>query len=495
MKKMKQILARSFVSAVITVSASHAVANPTADYFARFKYTMAEAIELLQKADGKPMADVVEARNLLDDMGYWKRVRQDSVLHFTPELKAQVEAQFKYLEKAYSYETGDLVWIKTEGPQDRAYGIGQVNHRAQIVDHAQVSGVDYYTVDVYVDGPSKMAPHMGTFYNGQKGNVIYYGPNYSLEKTTKILTKAELDTLNSPASSLPQDKAGEVLDWQNDQVWRDKLEQFKVKMTAKNFEINYTAPASAIEKQQQELMLDIFRHFKMNRNAPSNSGKGIGMRACGGGVCFDQALVLSYAIQALGQTSGIKAFNLNGTTVNPQGGHGFVRYDLKTNPQTITFDKVFPYELWEEALQKNKAAIKAGTTTEINLTLPPEKATYKGVDVKTSTWSGISDPGWADYGVTPDFFARMSVAQALNPLPIDSNRAVHGLSAQRNLVEVAQQLHAKGPMNTFVQQAAVVLDVNSRAKIIEEIKQGKKLKSALQDHLGAGLSCSRVFEF
>lgn len=491
-KMMKKTIAMTLLSAVIAQAVS---ANTTADYFARFKYTLPEAIELLKKADGKPMATAVEARNLLDDLGYWKQVRQESVLHFTPELQAKIEAQFKYLQRAYTYESGDLVWVKSEGAHDRAYGIGQVNHRAQIMDHAQVNGVDYYSVDVYVDGPDKMAQRQGTFYDGRKGNVIYYGANYELTKVTKIMTKAELDTLNSPASSLPEDKMGEVLDWQKDQVWRDKLEQFKSKMAQKNFEIDFRANGADVEQKQQDLMLEIFRHFKMNRNAPSNSGKGIGMRACGGGVCFDQALVLSYAIQGVGQSLGIKAYNLNGTTVNPQGGHGFVRYDLKTNTQTVNFDKVFAYELWEEALQKNKAAIKAGDMTEINIKLPPEKATYKGIDIKTSTWSGISDPGWADYGITADFFARMSVSQALNPLPIDSNRAVNGMSSQRNLVDVAQQINAKGPLNTFRPQAAVAMDSVARTKVAEELKRGKKLQHALEDHFGGAMSCGRVLGF
>lgn len=299
MKKIREILSKTVLSAAVTLAASQSFANATADYFARFKYTLPEAIELLKKADGKPMADITEARNLLDDLGYWKTVRQESVLHFTPELQQKIEAQFRYLQKAFTYEAGDLVWVKADGTHDKTYGVGQVNHRAQIVDHAQVDGTDFYTVETYVDGAEKMVQKTGTLYDGRKGNIIYYGPNYELKKVTKILTKAELDQLNSPASSLPKDNAGEVLDWQHDQVWRDKLEQFKSKMAQKNFEIDFRSSSADVEKKQQDLMLEIFRHFKMNRNAPSNNGKGIGLRSCGGGICFDQALVLSYAIQAV----------------------------------------------------------------------------------------------------------------------------------------------------------------------------------------------------
>jgi hypothetical protein len=448
--------------------------NPTADYFARFKYDLDGALEVLKKADGKPMADAHDARNLLDDLGYWSVVRNDTTLKFTPELQAKIEAQYKYLKKAFTYEVGDLVWVTAESPAEKPYGIGQVNHRAQIADHMVIDGTDLYKVDVYVDGSAKMVQRQGTLYDGRKGTIVYYGPGYQLEKITKVLTRAELDKVNSPASSLPKDNMGEVLDWAGDKVWRDKLEDFKSKLAKTNFEIDFRKSPAEIEAKQQELMLEIFRHFKMNRNAPSNSGKGIGLRACGGGVCFDQALVLAYAVQAVGQTSGIKALNLNGTTVNPMGGHGFVRYDLKTNPQAITFDKVFSYDLWEAEFAKRQKIVKDGGVPQLDFEFPEGKATYEGVKVKTSTWIGISDPGWADYGITPDFFARVPFVKALNPIPIDSNRAVNGLSSQRNLSDVAQQLQAKGPLNTHVPQKLITLDQNLRKSLLEEWEQKKK---------------------
>lgn len=456
----------------LLLSLSTAVANPTADYFARFKYTLAEALDVLKNADGKPMADAIEARNLLDDMGYWSLVRNQSVLKLTPELKNKIEAHYSYLQKAYSYEAGDLVWVKAENAQEKAYGVGDVNHRAQIKKHMRIDGTDYYEVEVYVDGANQMSKRQGTFYDGRKGDIVYYSPNYQLTKVTKVINKVEMDALNSPASSLPVDNVGEVLDWAKDQVWRDKLEAFKSKMASKNFEIDFTQPPQEIEKKQQELMLELFRHFKMNRNAPSNNGRGIGLRSCGGGVCFDQALVLTFGIQALGQTLGIKAYNLNGTTVNPLGGHGFVRYDLKTNLQEVIFDRVFPYELWESEYNKRKAALKdPNATLEVDFDLPPEKAIYKGVSVRTKTWTGISDPGWADYGVTPDFFARVSVNKALNPLPVDSNRAVNGLSSQRSLSEVSEKIQARGPLNTYSVQQNKSLDSVGRAKIAELFKK------------------------
>lgn len=264
-------------------------------------------------------------------------------------------------------------------------------------------------------------------------------------------------------------------------------------MANSGFEIDFRADPKIIEQKQQDLMLQIFRFFKMNRNAPSNNGRGIGLRSCGGGVCFDQALVLTAAIQAVGQTLGIKAFNLNGTTVNPMGGHGFVRYDLKTVPRYMTFDKVFPYEAWEELHAKKKHDPKlSGGVLVIDYKLPSTLATYPGVKVKTSTWTGISDPGWADYGITPDFFARMAVGEALNPLPVDSNRAVHGMSSSRSLSDVAQTLNAKGPLNTYRPQRP--LDNDLKLKLSREIENGKNLFEAIQIAKNSDVrSCSQVF--
>jgi hypothetical protein len=221
----------------------------------------------------------------------------------------------------------------------------------------------------------------------------------------------------------------------------------------------------------------------MDRNARSQTGQGIGKRACGGGVCFDQALVLNYAIQGLGQTLGIKSYNLNGTTVNPMGGHGFVRYDLKTFPQEVVFDQVFPFELWEEEfVKRNRQMVKNGFVQN-NVTLADELATYPGIKLATSTWTGISDPGWADYGITPDFFARVPVGKALNPIPIDSNRAVNGLSSQRSLVDVAQNLQAKGPLATYTEQKITTLEKIDRERYQEELEKGSSLKSTLEKDL------------
>lgn len=493
---METLMKRIFYSLLVALLVSaKSYATQAADYFARFKYNVADAISLLKKADGQPLSSNIEAKNLLDDMGYWKVVRSSGVFHFTPDLEKNIKAQYQYLQKAFSYEAGDLVWMQAENQTERPYGIAGVNHRAVIVDKANHNGTDYYVVEMLVDGPSKMAHTTGTFYDGKQGQVMYYGPNYSLEKLTKIVTKAEIDALNSPASSLPVDNVGEKLDWANDTVWQDKLEAFKSKMASQNFEINWTASSDEIYSKQQELMLQIFRHFKMNRNAPSNSGRGIGLRSCGGGVCFDQALVLTYAIQAVGQTSGIKAFNLNGTTVNPMGGHGFVRYDLKTKTQEITFDRAFSLDYWQQEKKKVNYTNAQGGVPQLDIHLDPTKATYPGVTIKTSTFSGISDPGWADYGVTPDFFARIPVTSALNPIPIDSNRAVNGLSSQRSLVEVAEKVQAKGPLAVNTAQATKTIDQSQRVKLVEEFKKSSKTNNALSIALAnvmgsKGMSCN-----
>lgn len=463
------------------------------DYFARFKYTEQVAVRLLQSANGKSWDEAPAVKQLMDDLGFWKLVRENSTIQVTPDLKEKIRAQYRYLDQAFKYEVGDLVWVFAANEAEKAYGVGRVNHRAQIIEHQVIDGADLFTVDVYVDGASQMQERIGTLYTGSKGKITYYKPDYQLTKIRRIYTKTELDALNSPSTTLPVDNVGEKYDWQNDQVWLDKLEQFKTKMVKEGFEIDFRADAKVIEQKQQDLMLQIFRFFKMNRNAASNNGRGIGMRSCGGGVCFDQALVLTAAIQAVGQTLGIKAYNLNGTTVNPMGGHGFVRFDLKTVTRYNTFDKVFPYEAWEELHAKKKHDPKnSGGVLVIDYRLPSELAIYPGVKVKTSTWTGISDPGWADYGITPDFFARMPVGEALNPLPVDSNRAVHGMSSSRSLAEVAQNLNAKGPLNTYLPQKVISADF--KEKLSHEVLKGKKLIDAIAIVQNENAnSCSRVF--
>ncbi|GIL17862.1 MAG: hypothetical protein BroJett040_16130 [Oligoflexia bacterium] len=461
-----------FIALVFAGALSQAAAGAR-DYFARFKYDAKTAIETLKKAEGQELLNSAEATALLEDLGYWKEVRQSGVFHLTTDLQERIEAQYKYLSKAFRYEKGDTVWVSSTGQMDLTYGVGRVNHRAQIVDHLRTGDTDFYVVDIYTDGPGKMQKRVGTYYDGRKGEIIYYGDNYQLEKATRVFTKTELDALNSPGSSLPQDNQGEKIDWVNDQVWLEKLESFKDKMAQNGFSIDFRESPDVIQAKQQELMVQIFRHFKMNRNAMSQSGRGLGLRASGGGVCFDQALVLTYAIQGVGQTLGIKAFNLNGTTVNPQGGHGFVRYELKTLLQTQNFDRVWAYEHWESEYKKAKHIEKQSGVPLLSLKLDSALAIYQGVDVRTSTWTGISDPGWADYGVTPDFFARVPVNEALNPIPVDSNRAVHGLSSQRNLVDVAQQIKAQGPMNTYRKQALAKMDEAMRTEILKEYQNEK----------------------
>lgn len=498
---MKKVVAVISLLVIGFVSIFAKAAPGPRDYFARFKYESSEAIELLKNADGKLLADSPEALTLLEDMGYWKETRKAGVFNFSTELKEKITAHYNYLNRAFKYEAGDIVWVAAQGNTELTYGVGRVNHRAQIVEHARVNETDMYLVDVYVDGPTKMSKQMGTLYDGRQGEIIYYSKDYNLEKIRRLMTKTELDTLNSPGSSLPVDSQGEKLDWAGDKIWNDKLEAFKDKMAAADFEIDFREIPSQIQAKQQELMLQIFKHFKMNRNSPSQNGRGIGPRSCGGGVCFDQALVLNYAIQGVGQTLGIKSFNLNGTTVNPQGGHGFVRYDLKTMSQDVTFDRVWSYEIWATEHAKQKNIVKQGGVPQLDIKLDPALAYYQGVTVRSTTWTGISDPGWADYGVTPDFFARVPLSQALSPLPVDSNRAVHGLSSQRNLVDVAEQLKAKGPMNAFVPQSISRLDETKRTEILEALKLERDLKSAAQKVLvgaavledASGMMCSKLF--
>ena len=91
------------------------------------------------------------------------------------------------------------------------------------------------------------------------------------------------------------------------------------------------------------------------------------------------------------------------------------------------------------------------------------------------------DNRWHRY--FPDFFARVPVGKALNPIPIDSNRAVNGLSSQRSLVDVAQNLQAKGPLATYTEQKITTLEKIDRERYQEELEKGSSLKSTLEKDL------------
>jgi hypothetical protein len=324
-----------------------------------------------------------------------------------------------------------------------------------ITGHYKSDGTDFYTVDVYVDGPAKMAKMQGKFYDGHVGQITYYGSNYELSNQHLIYTKTELDELNSPSSSLPIDNAGEKIDWAGDKTWQDKLGKFKddyaksITSDGRSWVVDWTATPEAIESDQRDMLLKIFRSFKMNRNAPKHNGMGLGMRACGGGVCYDQALVETYAIQGVGQPLGIKAYNLDGTTVNPQGGHGFVRVDLKGKPQKVLFDHAIDYS-------------------------NPSKVLFPGVEVSVNNVNLISDPGWADYGTTEDQYARMSQGEALNPIPKDANRAVNGRSSSRLLSEVAKKESAKGPLNLATPQKVAAILAADRERFAQDVIDSAK---------------------
>ena len=451
------------LSGILTVS-PRAMADGNADYFARFKYDNSQVMSLLANASGRPIADSPQAKEYLDDMGYWSIVRAPGPFIFTPELQNQIAAQLKYLKKAYTYEPSDIVWLKAESEDEKPYGIAKVNHRAVIREHQLVDGTDYYLVEEYVDGASQMSRRQGVLYNDKPGEILYYKDDYKLNSKMKVVTKTELDEMNSPASSLEKDNVGEVLDWKNDKIWQNKLEDFKAKMVSENFAVDWTAKPTELYAKQSELLLRIFSFFKMNRNAPKNNGQGIGMRACGGGVCFDQALVLSFAIQALGQTQGLKAMNLNGTTLNPEGGHGFVRVDIKTKTVKTIFERVINFDEW--LTNRNLVLSSELYAHEDPMAVLMSKATnivYKGQAVEASNSVLIADPGWFDYGITPDQFARLNVTMALNPLPIDSNRAVHGLSSHKTLAEVSAAVGAKGPLNVASAQQVKTLSPTDRA--------------------------------
>ncbi len=476
-------LALSVASTALTASANPPKYNfpepqqglPESDYFARFKYTVDEALALLKQAEGKPLKETEAAWQLLDDMGYWKTTRGSTAGPFklSGQLEKQLQAQFKYLERAFRYDAGDVVWVPAQAKDEMPYGVAKVNHRARIVKSITENDTEFFVVETLDDGPSQMENRQGTLYDGKKGTINYYKDTYQHRTVQRVFTRAELDRLNSPTTSKPVDQLGEKLDWSKDEIWRAKLASFKDQMARKNFEIDWTASPEQIEARQKTLMKSIFGFFKMNRNAASKSGQGIGLRCSGGGVCFDQALVLTFAVQGVGTPSGLKAMNLNGTTVNPQGGHGFVRVDIKGNPQSVIYDQVVSYDY----LEKN------GWSDSI----PKREVKFAGTEWKVNNFVGISDPGWADYGVTPDYFSLMDVGDSLNPFPLNANRAVLGVASHRTLSEVSGELGAKGPLAVYKPQRVAVLNDAARKAMLEAFAKHqddaslrKELRSVLQ---------------
>lgn len=241
------------------------------DYFARFRYSLEEILIILQSESVRSLQINSQSREILDDLGYWSLVRsEDGNFIFGTDLEEQLVAQCKYLERVLSYTVKDTVWVQKS---DGAYLQGQ------IIDHVNTEDSDFYVVEF-----------------GRDEN-----------KEVQIYAKYELDQINQVGCFLPQDTFdSELIDWDRDLIWKKRLEDFKLKMVAKKFHIDFRESADEISAKTAELTTDILVFFKIEIGDARQVGRGLGLRSCAQGTILDQYLIYLSAFQAFGHVFGIK---------------------------------------------------------------------------------------------------------------------------------------------------------------------------------------------
>ncbi len=377
----------------------------------------------MERAQGSPLDRSAPAARWLDEMGWrrWVNEAQAAPFRLTAEMRAQLVAQDRFLRDSFAYQVGDAVWVPAErGEQPYGHSSARVNPRGKITSILRGSTETYFVVEVGVDNGSSggMETRTGRYYDGRQGPVLSYGPDFRIEKKTYVYSLSEMDRFNGAfrSQSVGSD-TGATVDYTRDAKWLTKLSEFKDRVVQRGLEIDFTAAPDQIYASQRRLVREMFNHFKMNRNTPTR-GPLLGDVATSGGVCFTQACVLSHGVHAVGEPYGIRAMNISGATVNPTGGHGFVRLTMRGVNEAHVFDLV---------------------RDEFT-----GRTTYRGLEIRSNLVNFISDPGWADYGTTPDFFSAMPVEDAINPLPINANRAIHELVQGKSFEEVVQANGGRG---------------------------------------------------
>lgn len=242
-----------------------------ADFFARFRFNLEELIAHLKEGSGKQFSEIPFVYQCLDDLGYWTLVRQSDVFEFTAELEHSLRQQFKVLSSTFDYSVGDtLLWGDLNRAQTQRYLIRVVE---KVVEGEQ----ELFRVELLSSG------------------------------ATILVSRFELDYWNSTGSSLPNDNLMEAIDWDSDNFWLKRLGDFKEKMATQQFQFNFSAEGSELAIQQAALLNEIKTFFTLTPGASSQRGRGLGYFACGQGEYEDSALVMAFALQALGQQFGIKA--------------------------------------------------------------------------------------------------------------------------------------------------------------------------------------------
>ncbi len=242
-----------------------------ADFFARFRFNLEELMAYLKGVSGKLYSDAPFAYQCLDDLGYWTFIRQSDVFELTPELENSLRHQFDFLSSVFEYSIGDtLLWGDLNRPQTKRFLVSLVE---KVVEGEQ----ELFRVELISSG------------------------------ATILVSRFELDYWNAAGSSLPNDTLVETIDWDRDAFWLKRLSDFKEKMANKQFQFNFGTNASEIAKQQNALLHEVQAFFTLSPGSKSQSGRGLGYLACGQGDYEDTALVMAFAIQALGLQFGIRA--------------------------------------------------------------------------------------------------------------------------------------------------------------------------------------------
>lgn len=242
-----------------------------ADFFARFRFNLEELITYLRAVSGKTFAEAPFAYQSLDDLGYWSLVRNNTVFELTAELEASIRSQFKFLELSYDYQSGDrLIWGDMNKPDTRRFLVKLLE---RVVEGEQ----ELFRVEIEESG------------------------------ATLLVSRFELDFWNAAGSTLPTDDLFETIDWDRDTFWLKRLSDFKELMAARGFQFDFAAEPERIAAQQQLLISEIQKFFSLSPGNNRQAGRGLGYLACGDGEYEDTALVLTVAIQALGQQFGIRS--------------------------------------------------------------------------------------------------------------------------------------------------------------------------------------------
>lgn len=248
------------------------IENLRSDYFARFRFDLEGLLEYLKSVSGQPFVEAPLAYQCLDDLGYWTLVRQSDIFEFSPELESSLKAQFEVLAKKFDYHAGDVVvWSDMNSLASPQYFLGRVLE--QVVEDEQ----DLFRIELINTG------------------------------ATLLVSRYELDYWNAPGSSLPIDHLGEGINWDKDNFWRKILSNFKEMMALRKFQFDFTLDEVSLKHQQEALLEEIYKFCSLSQGDLIQSGRGLGFLACGQGTAETSALVMAFALQALGQSFGINA--------------------------------------------------------------------------------------------------------------------------------------------------------------------------------------------